>query len=252
MPFCSNAQTLRSGTFDGSEAIELKQSLRTGFQDLRESRVLVEERTLANPHARGDRPDCHAVDESVHDVLGEKRVRDRETGKDAANLLRDLTIATLTPPGLNEIAECPVVRRYRDAHRALFNLEVDQSLPAPIAGLRSLYGNCLVSYIGRTFSTVTFVSLRRTASVGDTRHLRVRLEGDLRRRRIIAEGLLPRSSHLAVLVFPESCDLSLQALILLLEDIDPLEEFNLAGRFGKLPIRWRHGRQLMVLPEVDG
>ena len=75
-------------------------------------------------------PDCHAVNESVHDVLGEKRVRDRETGKDAANLLRDLTIATLTPSGLNEIAECPVVRRYRDAHRALFNLEIDQLLPA--------------------------------------------------------------------------------------------------------------------------
>ena len=247
----SNAQMLRSGTFDGSEAIELKQSLRTGFQDLREACILAEERSLANPCARGDCPDRHAVNESIHDVLGEKRIRDRETGKDAANLLRDLTIATLTPSGLNEIAECPVVRRYRDAHRALFNLEVDQLLPAPVTGLRSLNSNRLVNSIGRTFSAVTFVSFRRTASVGDTRHLRVRLEGDLRGRRIIAEGLLPCSSHLAVLVFSKSCDFSLQALILLLEDIDPLEEFNLAGRFGKLPICWRHGRQLMVLAEVD-
>ena len=110
------------------------------------------------------------------------------------NLLRDLTIATLTPSGLNEIAERPVVRRYRDAHRALFNLEVDQLLPAPVTGLRSLNSNCLVNCIGRTFSAVTFVSFRRTASVGDTRHLRVRLEGDLRGRRIIAKGLLPRSA----------------------------------------------------------
>ena len=86
---------LRSGTFDGSEAIELKQSLRTGFQDLREACILAEERSLANPRARGDCPDYHAVNESIHDVLGEKRTRDRETGKDAANLLRDLTIATL-------------------------------------------------------------------------------------------------------------------------------------------------------------
>ena len=78
------------------------------------------------------------------------------------------------------------------------------------------------------------------------------LEDDLRGRRIIAEGLLPRSPHLAVLVFSESRDLSLQALILLLEDIDPLEEFNLAGRFGELPIRWRHDWQLMALPEADG
>ena len=248
----SIAQMPRSGTFDGSEAIEFKQSLRTGFQDLRESRVFAEERPLANPRARGDRPDRHAVDEPVHDVLGEKRVRDRKTGKDAANLMRDLTIATLTPTGLNEIAERPVMRRYRDAHRSLFNLEVDQLLPAPITGLRSLYGNCLIDCIGRTFSTVTFVSLRRAASVGDTRHLRVRFEGDLRGRRIIAEGFLTRSSHLAVLIFPKSCDFSLQALILLLEDIDPLEEFNLADRFCKLPIRWRHGRQLMALPEVDG
>ena len=143
------------------------------------------------------------------------------------------------------------MRRYRDAHRALFNLEVDQLLPAPVTGLRSLNSNCLVNCIGRTFSAVTFVSFRRTASVGDTRHLRIRLEGDLRGRRIIAEGLLPCSSHLAVLIFSKSCDFSLQALILLLEDIDPLEEFNLAGRFGKLPICWRHGRPLMVLAEVD-
>ena len=88
----SNAQMLRSGTFDGSEAIELKQSLRTGFQDLREACILAEERSLANPCARGDCPDCHAVNESIHDVLGEKRIRDRETGKAAANLLRDLTM----------------------------------------------------------------------------------------------------------------------------------------------------------------
>lgn len=143
------------------------------------------------------------------------------------------------------------MRRYRDAHRALFNLEIDQLLPAPVTGLRPFDGDGLVNCIGITFSTVTFVSFRRTASVGDTSHLRVGLEGNLRGRRIIAEGLLPRSSHLAVLVFSKSCDFSLQALILLLEDIDPLEEFNLAGRFGKLPICWRHGRQLMVLAEVD-
>ena len=48
-------------------------------------------------------PDCHAVNESVHDVLGEKRVRDRETGKDAANLLRDLTIAILRSSPKNVI-----------------------------------------------------------------------------------------------------------------------------------------------------
>ena len=60
----SNAQMLRSGTFDGSEAIELKQSLRTGFQDLSEACILAEERSLANPCARGDCPDCHALKSS--------------------------------------------------------------------------------------------------------------------------------------------------------------------------------------------
>ena len=107
------------------------------------------------------------------------------------------------------------MRRYRDAHRALFNLEVDQLLPAPVTGLRSLNSNCLVNCIGRTFSAVTFVSFRCTASVGDTRHLRIRLEGDRRGRRIIAEGLLPLSCQLVVKVCWTSCGDSVQVLVVL-------------------------------------
>ena len=78
----SNAQMLRSGTFDGSEAIELKQSLRTGFQDLREACILAEERSLANPCARGDCPDRHASKSSDALLL---RCSDAEVGQDRAS-----------------------------------------------------------------------------------------------------------------------------------------------------------------------
>ena len=78
----SNAQMLRSGTFNGSEAIELKQSLRTGFQDLREAYILAEERSLANPCARGDGPDCHASESSDALLL---RCSDAEVGQDRAS-----------------------------------------------------------------------------------------------------------------------------------------------------------------------
>ena len=78
----SNAQMLMSGAFDGCEAIELKQSLRTGLQDLRESRVFAEERSLANARARGDCPDCHASKSSDALLL---RCSNAEVGQDRAS-----------------------------------------------------------------------------------------------------------------------------------------------------------------------
>ena len=83
---------LRSGTFDGSEAIELKQSLRTGFQDLREACILAEERSLANPCARGDCPDCHASKAQMHFCSDAEVGQDRASGVDLTEYKRHLLV----------------------------------------------------------------------------------------------------------------------------------------------------------------
>ena len=118
---------------DGRLAVEFEQTIRAWLQDFGKALVLRKDRALRKASPRRDRPDRHAVDIAVHDVLREQAVRRREAGQDAGDPLLYLPVALRAPFRPDDVVEIAVVRGHRDANGTLLDLEVFERSAAKVA-----------------------------------------------------------------------------------------------------------------------
>ena len=114
-------------------AVIFELTIRAWLQDFGKALVLRKDRALRKASPRRDRPDCHAVDIAVHDVLREQAVRRREAGQDAGDPLLYLPVALRAPSRPDDVVEIAVVRGHRDANGTLLDLEVFERSAAKVA-----------------------------------------------------------------------------------------------------------------------
>ena len=174
---------------DGRLAVEFEQTIRAWLQDFGKALVLRKDRALRKASPRRDRPDRHAVDIAVHDVLREQAVRRREAGQDAGDPLLYLPVALRAPFRPDDVVEIAVVRGHRDANGTLLDLEGLELTTAPVAFCRHREFDDLVGVLFACAAPpVPVVSRLRAALAGDLRLGRVRAEELLRRRVSFPKG----------------------------------------------------------------